>query len=78
MLSFADIASMQLKVSYVRGIWLELHYHDGENKRWLIEAYLDSAAAESAQRIIVVYTHYVTGHPQLILSAPLKSSAPPL
>ena len=65
-LSFADIARVQLKVSYVRGIWLELHYHNGERKKWFIEAYLDSAAAETAQHIIVAYTRYVTEHPQLI------------
>ena len=65
-LPFADIASMRLKVSYIRGSWLELHYHSGERKKWLIEPYLDSAAIECAQSAMIAHTRYVTEHPQII------------
>jgi hypothetical protein len=65
-LPFADIASMQLKVSYMRGSWLELYYHNGERKKLLIEPYLDSAAVECAQSAIIAHTRYVTEHPQII------------
>lgn len=61
-LSFADVVSMQLKVSYLRGAWLELQSSSGERKKWLIDEYQGSPAAETAQHIIVAHTQYTARH----------------